>query len=161
MNRYMQIIWIFWHRCSTGCLRQLHWMAALTILHPRSSFQDMTLEQPAPLVRQLKALLIKNSFFSQKISSGLMMFFWRSGSFIKMNNIIRIVNLCQMWCCPIPRLSQFFYYCSFFARPKNEPKKGAGNDNFTPAVRPLHKPNCRYRPGWSSHHFRIPCAPYL
>jgi hypothetical protein len=32
------------------------------------------------------------------------------------------------------------FICSFFARPKNEPKKGAGNDNFSLFLRPLHKP---------------------
>jgi hypothetical protein len=29
--------------------------------------------------------------------------------------------------------------CSFFARPKNEPKKGAGNANYSLFGRPLHK----------------------
>jgi len=28
--------------------------------------------------------------------------------------------------------------CSFFARPKNEPKKGAENDNFSLFLRSLH-----------------------
>jgi hypothetical protein len=32
-----------------------------------------------------------------------------------------------------------YYSCSFFARPKNEPKKGAGNDNFGLFVRLLRK----------------------
>jgi hypothetical protein len=31
-----------------------------------------------------------------------------------------------------------FFIRSFFARPKNEPKKGAGNDNFSLFVRLLH-----------------------
>jgi hypothetical protein len=31
------------------------------------------------------------------------------------------------------------FSCSFFARPKNEPKKGAGNANCSLFGRPLHK----------------------
>jgi len=46
-----------------------------------------------------------------------------------------------------PERSIIFFLCSFFARPKNEPKKGAENDNFGPSLRPLHRPYWRYVPG--------------
>ena len=46
-----------------------------------------------------------------------------------------------------------------FVQKKRTKEKGAGNDNFTPAVRLLHMPCWRYRPVRSSHHFRVPLAP--
>jgi hypothetical protein len=33
--------------------------------------------------------------------------------------------------CPLGSFACPKFMCSFFARPKNEPKKGAGNDNFS------------------------------
>jgi hypothetical protein len=55
----------------------------------------------------------------------------------------------------------YLFHCSFFARPKNEPKKGAGNDNFQFFVRPLHVPCWRYQKTESSRHFRFAFALYV
>jgi hypothetical protein len=51
----------------------------------------------------------------------------------------------------------FFIVLSLFVQRKNQ-RKGAGNDKFWLAVRPLHWPYWRYRPAKISHHFRVACA---
>jgi len=51
-----------------------------------------------------------------------------------------------------------FFVLSLFVQRKNQ-RKGAGNDNFSLFVRPLHKAFTRHQTGRSSHHFRF--APEL
>ena len=60
----------------------------------------------------------------------------------------------------LPRTPVTFFnlVLSFSAKRKDE-RKGAGNDKFNLAVRPLHKLYWRYRLSWTSHHFRIALAP--